>query len=182
MAGGQLHQMNIEFQPIEDRLVLKINTTDKSEFRLWLTRRFAKQFWDSLHKILESSPLIKRQADPAAKKAMLAFQQEKSVRPEQFEQDYENDAANFPLGEDPVLLTGFTYVPAKKGKEGTPPSPPRMSFQTAKGLEVGLPVNDQILFSLAKLLQRVEAHTGWDLKLTLGFGADEVPPEPAKMH
>ena len=27
MAGGQLHQMNIEFQPIEDRLVLKINTT-----------------------------------------------------------------------------------------------------------------------------------------------------------
>lgn len=182
MAGGQLHQMNIEYQPVEDRLVLKISTTDKTEFRLWVTRRFARNLWDSLNKILQNSPVIQQQQDDTAKKAMLAFQQEQSVRPEQFEKAYDADAMNLPLGEDPVLLTGFAYTVGKLAEGEQKAAPPRMAFQTEKGLEVGLPVNDQILFSLAKLLQQVDSHTDWDLNLNLGFASDEAPLQPAKMH
>ncbi len=160
--------MNIEYQPAEDRLVLKINTTDKQEFRLWMTRRFTKQFWDSIIKIVEQAPDIKKHADPEVKKAVMAFQQANKVKPEQFDKPYEAAAARFPLGEDPVLLTGFAYAP--KGPNGAP----RMAFQTGRGLEVALPVNDQIIFSIAKLLAQVGRQTGWDLEFEMGFKSDEA--------
>ncbi len=168
--------MNMEFQAAEDRLVLKVNTTDKKEFRLWLTRRFAKQFWDALVKILEQKPEIKEQANPEVKKAMMAMKQENTIKKEQFEQKFEDSAADDPLGEAPVLLTGFSYTPSGPG------GVPRMAFQTAKGVEMGLPVNDQILFSLAKLLAQVVAHTGWDLVFDLGFGMEKSGPASAQVH
>ncbi len=156
----------MEYQPAEDRLLLRINTTDKQEFRLWLTRRFTKQFWDSIIRIVEQAPDVKKHADPGVKKAVMAFQQENKVKPENFKKPYEA-AATFPLGEDPVLLTGFAYSP--KAPNGLP----RMAFQTARGLEVALPVNDHIIFSLAKLLSQVGQQTGWDLALEMGFKTDE---------
>ena len=33
----KLHQMNVTYIPKEDRLLLKISTTQKDEFRIWLT-------------------------------------------------------------------------------------------------------------------------------------------------
>ena len=38
----KIRQFNITHVPEEDRLLLRLNTTDRSEFRLWLTRRMAK--------------------------------------------------------------------------------------------------------------------------------------------
>lgn len=177
--AGQLHQLNIEFQAAEDRLVLKANTTDKQEMRLWLTRRFTKQLWDSLQQILQQSPeLVKQQADPETRKAMLAFEQEKSVKREQFEKDYEDEAEGFPLGEAPVLLTGFGYTPPKDRE------PARIALRTEAGHEIGLPVNEHILLSLAKLLQQVMPSTGWDLRLEIGYKTDEAPAagDASKVH
>ena len=178
MSRNQLHQMNMEYQPTEDRLVLKINTMDKQEYRLWMTRRFTKQFWDSIIKIVEQAPDVKKHADPEVKKAVMAFQQENKVKSEQFEKPYVEGADRFPLGEDPVLLTGFAYSP--KGPNGMP----RMAFQTIRGLEVALPVNDQIIFSIAKLLAQVGQHTGWDLEFEMGFKSDESPETviPTSVH
>lgn len=170
--------MNMEYQPAEDRLVLKINTVDKQEYRLWMTRRFTKQFWDSIIKIVEQAPDVKKHADPEVKKAVMAFQQENKVKSDQFEKPYEAEATQFPLGEDPVLLTGFAYSPK------APNGAPRMAFQTVRGLEVALPVNDHIIFSVAKLLARVGQHTGWDLNFEMGFKSDESVERvaPANLH
>lgn len=35
----RLHQLNLKFEPEQDRLLLRINTSTQLEFRLWLTRR-----------------------------------------------------------------------------------------------------------------------------------------------
>jgi len=35
----KLHQINLGYSPEEDRLLLRINTTGKTEYRLWMTRR-----------------------------------------------------------------------------------------------------------------------------------------------
>ncbi len=36
----QLHQINISYVPVEDRLMMRINTKQGIEYRVWLTRRF----------------------------------------------------------------------------------------------------------------------------------------------
>ena len=38
----QLHQMNVSYFPVEDRLLLKISSRNDDEYRLWLTRRYAQ--------------------------------------------------------------------------------------------------------------------------------------------
>lgn len=175
---GRLHQLNIEYDAVEDRLVLKANTTDKQEFRLWLTRRFTQQLWDSLMQIMQEDPEVKRVSDKEARKAMVAFQRQKALKPEQFEKSYAADADAYPLGEKPVLLTGFGYSPEGSG------GMPRLSFKTASGHEIGLPVSGQILHSLAKLIEQVMPATGWGLSLEIGYRTDEAgyKPDASKVH
>lgn len=157
----------MEYSPSQDRLVLKINTTDKQEARLYLTRRFTRELWDTLIKILEQQPDIKKQTNPQVKKAMMAFEQEAKTKSESFEQKFEKQAESFPIGEEPVLVTGFKFVP--KGKEGGP----RMIFVTDQKQELGIPAVSQILYSFAKLLSQAVAVTGWDISLEIGAKADD---------
>ena len=35
-----IHQMRVEFDPPEDRLLMSIISKDGKEFRMWFTRRF----------------------------------------------------------------------------------------------------------------------------------------------
>jgi len=181
---AQLHQINMEYQAAEDRLLLRVNTTNKQEFRLWLTRRFTGQFWEALIRILEQKPEIRRQPDPDVKKAMIALTQEKALRKEQFEKTFAEDARSFPLGDAPVLLTGFSYAPERTGGEAAAVADdgPRMTFQTVRGAEIGLAVNDEVLFSLARLLSQVVAQTGWGLAFDLGPGPGTGAPASLRVH
>ncbi|MEP1028816.1 MAG: hypothetical protein ABJI62_03900, partial [Alphaproteobacteria bacterium] len=44
----RLHQMTVTYVPTEDRMMLRIATSEKTEYRLWLTRRFIAAMWPAL--------------------------------------------------------------------------------------------------------------------------------------
>src|SRR5262245_38468956 len=46
-----IHQMQIRPDEQEDRLLLRLSTTDAAEFRFWLTRSFVKKLWGMLIKM-----------------------------------------------------------------------------------------------------------------------------------
>ena len=77
---SRLHQIQLQFDPHQDRAVLRIRTTDQSEFLFWLTRRFVKLMWQVLIKIVEKDTQVSAQANPDNKQAVLAFQHEKAVQ------------------------------------------------------------------------------------------------------
>ena len=52
----RLHQFNMEYVAEEDRLLLRVQTVDHNEFLVWLTRRYVKQLWPLLVKLLERDP------------------------------------------------------------------------------------------------------------------------------
>ncbi len=70
----KLHQINLGFSPEEDRLLLRINTTGKTEYRLWMTRRYVKLLWKLLTKSVDSLPDVKAQAAPETREAVKSFQ------------------------------------------------------------------------------------------------------------
>ncbi|MBT5938891.1 MAG: hypothetical protein HOG95_03110, partial [Rhodospirillaceae bacterium] len=43
--GDALHQMTAEYNPAEDRILFRVNTVEKTEYRVWLTRRLVRQIW-----------------------------------------------------------------------------------------------------------------------------------------
>ena len=46
----------MEYVAEEDRLLLRVQTVDHNEFLVWLTRRYVKQLWPLLVKLLERDP------------------------------------------------------------------------------------------------------------------------------
>jgi hypothetical protein len=175
---GRLHQLHVEYAPAEDRILLKFNTMDRQELRFWLTRKFVKSFWDQLQSLLLDVGRAAAQSDPALKKAMVGFEQERAAPDKRFEKPFAEDPAAFPLGEAPLLVVGFSYKPAKRPGR----SSGRIAFETESGHEVGLPADATLLHSLSKMLRDINERTGWDLKLEAGYALGDEPARPARVH
>jgi hypothetical protein len=43
-----IHQIQVKFDPVADRLLLQIRTRDDSLFPIWLTRRMVMRLWPHL--------------------------------------------------------------------------------------------------------------------------------------
>ena len=177
---GRLHQLHVEYAPAEDRILLKFNTMDRQELRFWLTRKFVKSFLDQLQALLADLGRAAAQSDPALKKAMVGFEQERAAPDKRFEKPFAEDPATFPLGEQPLLVIGFSYKPAKRtgGRAGAG----RIAFETESGHEVGLPADATLLHSLSKMLRDINERTGWDLRLEAGYALGDEPARSARVH
>src|SRR5262249_22285143 len=101
----KLHQVKIDFEAEQDRLLMLIAASEKVEVRMWLTRRFVKLLWPLLVKLAEeASPRIRTQANPEAKKALLGIEHEQAVSKANFSLPYDDSARATPLGAEPLLL------------------------------------------------------------------------------
>ena len=71
----KLHQLKVDYDAEQDRLLMLIAASDAVELRMWLTRRFVKLLWPLLVKLAEeASPRIRTQANPEARKALLGIE------------------------------------------------------------------------------------------------------------
>lgn len=73
---SQLRQMQLQYQPVQDRLLLRIKTGDRQEFGFQLTRRLVKSLWPALVKALASHDDVVLQRDPEGRAAVMAFKHE----------------------------------------------------------------------------------------------------------
>lgn len=180
VAGGeelvsQLKQMQMIFEPEEDRLLLKVNTQSNDEFRFWLTRRFVRMIWPALMKALASSPQIVVQRDQTAKEAVLAFQQEKVLSQADFQTPYREDATNHPLGEEPLLVARAQFKPG-------PDKQRMLGLHPAEGPGIEIALNDAMLHSLCALITKTVAKTDWQLDLTMARSASSSGPDPERLN
>lgn len=176
---GALHQLRLDFVPVEDRMLLRISTHDQTEVRMWLTRRFVKGLWQALVKVAEADPSARQVVDAEAKQAVIAFQHEKAVKDETFGQPFKETATEFPLGQAPTLVTGLKIGAQKKGE------PPRIAFQTADKKSISLGLDDQILHSFMRLITQVLKQAEWDLAIELpgtAAAASDEPATPVRVH
>ncbi len=56
--SDSLRQIQCKFSRQDDRVFLEVTTRMHDAYRLWLTRRFIKLFWEKLVGSLERSPDI----------------------------------------------------------------------------------------------------------------------------
>lgn len=87
-----IHQIQCLYQPLEDRILLRIMVTDRSEFRCWLTRRYVKLLWQVMLKLLERDPSTTTLPNENTRRAMIDFQHENMVRTGQFAKPFEEGA------------------------------------------------------------------------------------------
>ena len=102
----QIHQMSVTYLPEQDRILMRINTTEGEEMRMWLTRRLMVGLWPLLTKLLtehllklESAGASLAGANPELKKMLADFRKEEFLQHADFDTPYEE-------GEQPAAGRG----------------------------------------------------------------------------
>ncbi|MBF0627831.1 MAG: hypothetical protein HQL91_06380 [Magnetococcales bacterium] len=166
MSQGKVHQLQAAYAPAEDRLLLRINTTDQMEFRFWLTRRFVQRLWPALRQSLEMQPGIAT-LDPFARASMVEFMHEQATAAADFQAPFESTTPGtvMPLGQHPVLAI-HAKLEAVPGQEGLR----RLHLHPAQGYGIEVAMDLSLLHAFCKLLADAALSAEWHLDLTLTPG------------
>jgi hypothetical protein len=155
-----IHQIQMAYDRLQDRILLRISTVDRAEFRFWMTRRYVKLLWRVLIKMLERDPVAAVHTDEKIRRTMMGFQHADAVRTGDFEKKYEEVANALPLGDEPVLLAKVT---AKRNADATQV----LSIQPEKGQGIDVVVNAELLHMISKLVVDAVSQSGWELQLAM---------------
>lgn len=173
-----LHQITMSYSAEQDRLLMRVSTTGKSEFQFWLTRRFVNVLWPALMTVIEQEdPEVKQNLMPKAKKAVAAMKHQEAVQASDFTQTHDEDAKTQTA--EPLLVIGGSVEPPKPGGKGVT----GLTLKTERNAEIKLSLEKNLLHALCKLLIETTMKAGWDLGLAVGDpAAIQVPDDKARIH
>lgn len=161
-----IHQMRVEFDAPEDRLLVSVLSRDGAELKLWLTRRFVRLLWPNLLKLAAATPEAAAQQSPEAKSSVVRFQHEQALAKTRFSSRYDSDRiVSHPFGEAPLLITQGKIKRTENGKE-----PNQLSFMAKDGRPVTFSLDNVLLHSLARLIRNASRKAGWELELDVLTG------------
>jgi hypothetical protein len=114
-----IHQLSLHHDVLQDRILLRINTTAREELRVWLTRRLALGLQPHLERLgLEvmapQAAVETPVADQEARQMMAEFKQQENLSKADFSTPYV-EADTLPLGPDPLLITDIQMSPQTDG-------------------------------------------------------------------
>ena len=159
-----IHQIQIRHDETEDRLLLRLSTTDNCEFRFWLTRRFTKRLWEMLVQMLEWDRAVQQQVDPETRHTVLALQHEGYSQQADYTKEFEEHAQGAPrrmlLGEAPVLIA---KAEGKRRDEGVQ----MLSLYPLQGQGVDITLDTRLLHIFTRLLREQVVKTDWDVNFAL---------------
>src|SRR5258708_7252359 len=157
----RLHQLKVEYDAEQDRLIMLVATSEAMELRLAMTRRFVKLLWPLLVKLAEeASPRIRTQANPEARKALLGLEHEHAVSKADFSKPYDAGESELPLGETPLLLARIQTGHDRNGQ-------PVVALHPAQGQGLTLSFDSVLLHSGCRLLQAAVKKRDGDMELKL---------------
>ena len=178
-------------------MLLRIGTKEKTEYRLWITRRFVQGIWGGLQKALEGKKDLRKDLRPEVKEAVLAMEHQESVQSSDFSQKHSSDNVNLPpnpakLGDNlaqghpqkgsalhpdhgALLVSGGQVKAAKNGLT-------QINLKMENGTGVEFMLNKKLLHALCHMIIKSAHKAGWDLKISIGDGNVVVPADQAKLH
>ncbi len=168
-----IHQIQIRHDETEDRLLLRLSTTDNCEFRFWLTRRFTKRLWGMLVQMLAWDQAVKQQVSPETRRTVLDIQHEGYSQQANYTKEFEEPAREvprrMPLGEAPVLL-------AKANGKKRDDSFQMLGLHPLQGQGIDITLDTRLLHIFTRLLREQVAKTDWDVNLALYEATQQTPP------
>ncbi len=164
---GGLHQLSMSYVPEQDRILFRLSTTDKKEYRMWLTRRFVGVLWGALHQTFVRNTELAQFVDQDVKDAVLGMKHQEAVQNTDFETPPSEDNTDATSNTGPLLVTGGKVHPGEKATG--------LSFSTADGKDVRFNLNEQLMHAFCHLLITTTTRAEWSLDLSIGDGNVVVP-------
>lgn len=174
-----LKQLQIRYEPEQDRLLLAASTQDRCEYRIWITRRMAALVLDGLDRHLKTggeaqpaapapaapeggrpapSPTAPSASTPARTAELQAFREDAALSKADFDTPFEGDAETYPLGTGGVLAYRLQLGHLADGRH-------RLTLLPKTGQGVDLSLQEAQLFGFRKLLVDGIAKAEWRLPI-----------------
>lgn len=146
-------QFNANYDKQEDRIFFRFNTHEQTEFRFWLTCFIVKNILSAIDQLITKS--LEKKHNPQIAQVIHDFQDEAIAKTTDLKASYEG-AQTFPLGESPILITGFSL----SEKEGIF----FFAFNLLGGKSVNMQLPTSATQSMALLLRKLgSVNTHWHL-------------------
>ena len=104
-----IHQVSVSYLNEQDRILVRINTRQNEEIRLWLTRRFCLGWRPAMQQLLDQLATRSNASTPPPASASPAWDADFDIPRRQqgtdFTTPFKTDAAAWPLGTEPLLVT-----------------------------------------------------------------------------
>lgn len=168
VINAAIQQLNLGYDSLQDRLLLRLGLTDNTEVKVWLTRRMVKAVWG----LLQSADLLPVTApdvfnaqtsealDQAAKKAS----EHKAPQNMDFSEAYEGNRAA--LTDEPLLPKECRILALDNGSHV-------LELQSTDEKNLRIPMNQELIQALTNMLQLTTRDAGWDI--TFAGGVTVIP-------
>lgn len=155
--SDQIKQIQASYQPLEDRILLKLHTSGEQEMQAWITRRYLKLLIPALQ---GQHPKTGEPMFSQKESELNQMQQQQIQKEGNYDDAYEApENANSPLGSEPILLAQITF----KGLKG---DAPQLALEPEKGAGIALSYQSQLMGALMKILNQAVDKADWAIELT----------------
>jgi len=169
---SNIYQIQFQFLPVEDRLQLKLNTTQQEEYIFLLTRRFVSLLYPILTKILHADNSVNVHKDNLVRNEMVKLQQEGSLKSSDTTSPYKSNELSHPLGSEAILLTNIsTQINADNIN---------LSLTPEQGQGISFNIDQKLTHLLRNLLLESLDKTDWQLACQSDYISTTPIAEPDK--
>ncbi len=165
-----IHQLSVNYQQEQDRILMRINTTAGEELRLWFTRRLSLHLLPLLGKIVADqvakldavkpghiSPSAT--ADAQTRQMLVEFKREELLQKSDFATPYKELPNKLPLGSKPLLVTEVNVTPLPTGQLQLKFNEKIPGQDTPRGFQVSLEQN--LVHGFLHLLNKAVDTSQW---------------------
>ena len=190
----RLHQLNLQYDPTQDRLLVRISTTAQIELRLWFTRRLTVGVMPLLRKLVAQQTdkiaalkapgeAVDRPANPKIREFLSEIERETALKNSDFATPYKEPASK-PGGDprgvaqamnDTLLVTEIALTPLDNAHlriKFTGNS--SHSAPSGKGQDVQIELDDKLMHGFLHLLEKAYANSQWAQNPTPPLDAEEL--------
>ena len=146
-----MEQIQLIYQPVQDRMVLLIRTKEDGQITLWLTRRVTKSLLTELKQLTEQDSTVMAQANPQNRQHVMNFQQQTAADKSKFERNKTDMKAL--MEEHPPQLVAGVKLDAEKV----------LRMPVTDGRTLNLTISTQLAYVVTNLINAALKQTDWQI-------------------
>jgi hypothetical protein len=179
-----IHQLSIIYVEEQDRILVRFNTSEGEELRLWLTRRMLARVFEPLqdavgHLEARKTPLTDGSA--SSRRMLADLKRAEVLEKSDFSTPYKSQSSDFPLGTQPLVVTQMSMSVQDSRQLQISFEERLAQHEAARSFQVSM--ESPMLHGFMHLLESALGKAQWDLAGVLHHGTEtnaEETGEPAR--
>jgi hypothetical protein len=169
----KISQFNLQYNSLQDRILMRINTADQELMEFWLTRRYLIALWDVLLQLLDRDQDVARQKDPLQKQSITSFKRQQTLSQVDTQRKFDDATiVAWPLGKEPLLLCKIQV----RNKGDNAVQAIWFGDTSDRGLEI--PISASLPHLLIHLVTQSHQASGWEIAAINEYNQREQRESP----